>query len=553
MKKSHRTRPITVFAFLGVTLFAPLLNAKPNLVLILTDDQRWDTMWAMPIVEEKLTARGVVFEQAYVTTPLCCPDRASTLSGGFYAHNTGVLTNIYPAGGVDKFNDNDTLATQLQAAGYHTALLGKYMNGYRRRAPYIPPGWTVFAGSVREPSWFEHTVAIGSSGTEASRGRLETHSQYLTDFYRDRALAFLDEYGQEPFFMYFSTHAPHGPATPASGDEGAFLNYRYEDRAYREPDLTDKPAFIQDRAALNQELERAGALPFNHSEEFPRLQLASLQAVDRAVGAIVDKIESLGQMGNTVFVFTSDNGVLWGEHWLWTKSRPYQEAVRVPFVLVAPGVEPGKDTRLIAANLDIGATFYDLAGVDRVTDGRSLLPLLSNADDPGRREIFFEGYRKNTSFKALLTRLRRGRETWKLIQHDNGESELYELTSDAFEEHNLANDPAYEGVVGKLGPRLNPFDPVMIRSEQPPAGKTGQPYRFRLRTFGGNPPFRWRVLSKGRLPAGLSLDSDTGEISGTPSESGEIIAYIRVKDSSYAKHRRKRRYHAMKFTFEIAP
>lgn len=534
-------------------LFAPLLKAQPNLVLILTDDQRWDTMWAMPIVNEKLAARGVVFDQAYVTTPLCCPDRASTLSGGFYANNTGVLTNIYPAGGVDKFNDTDTLATQLQTAGYRTALLGKYMNGFRRRAPYIPPGWTTFAGSVRELSWFDHTVAIGSSGPEASRGRLETHTQYITDYYRDQALAFLDEYGQEPFFMYFSTHAPHGPATPAPGDEGAFLNFDYKDRAYLEPDLTDKPTFVQDRAGLNQEMAREGALPLNHSQEFPRLQLASLQAVDRAIGAIVDRIDSLGQLDNTVFVFTSDNGVLWGEHWLWTKSRPYQEAVRVPFILVVPGIEPGKDERLVAANLDIGATLYDLAGIDRATDGRSLLPLLANAKEPGRREIFFESYRKNTSFRALLTNRRQGREAWKLIQHDNGESELYELKTDAFEERNLASDPAYEEIVRKLSPRLAAFDPVMIRSKQPPAGEAGQPYSFQLRTWGGTPPYRWRVLSKGRLPAGLSLDRETGEISGTPTESGEIVAYIRVKDSSYATHRRKRRYHAMKFVFDIAP
>jgi hypothetical protein len=117
-----------------------------NFIVILTDDQRWDTLWAMPIVQEKLMARGVTFTNAFVTTPLCCPFRASFLSGGFYAHNTGVLTNALPNGGVSRFHDEETIATILQGAGYKTALMGKYMNGYLKIAPYIPPGWTKFIG-----------------------------------------------------------------------------------------------------------------------------------------------------------------------------------------------------------------------------------------------------------------------------------------------------------------------------------------------------------------------------------------------------------------------
>jgi Sulfatase/Glucodextranase, domain B/Bacterial Ig-like domain (group 2) len=117
-----------------------------NFIVILTDDQRWDTLWAMPIVQEKLMARGVTFTNAFVTTPLCCPFRTSFLSGGFYAHNTGVLTNALPNGGVSRFHDEETIATILQGAGYKTALMGKYMNGYLKIAPYIPPGWTKFIG-----------------------------------------------------------------------------------------------------------------------------------------------------------------------------------------------------------------------------------------------------------------------------------------------------------------------------------------------------------------------------------------------------------------------
>ena len=123
-------------------------NQRFNFVIFLTDDQRWDTLWAMPILQEKLAARGVTFTNAYTSNPVCCPSRASLLAGGFYSHNTGVLTNTMPNGGAYRFRDDRTLPRLLQKSGYKTMLVGKYLNDYELMAPYVPPGW-------REVSWLD--------------------------------------------------------------------------------------------------------------------------------------------------------------------------------------------------------------------------------------------------------------------------------------------------------------------------------------------------------------------------------------------------------------
>ena len=221
-----------------------------NFVLVITDDQRWDTLWAMPIVMDKLSQGGVTFTNAFVTSPICCPSRASLLSGGFYAHNTSVLDNIRPNGGAAKFNDADTLATSLQSVGYKTGHIGmKYLNEYARIAPYIPPGWTRFINFNRPAvgqEWTDYTVAKGSSTwNEPSNGELLQVSQYMTDFLKDEALKFIDDYADSPFFLYFSPMAPHYPAIPAQEDANLFSDYVYRDRAYGETDVSDKPPILQ--------------------------------------------------------------------------------------------------------------------------------------------------------------------------------------------------------------------------------------------------------------------------------------------------------------------
>ena len=144
---------------------------RPNIVLILTDDQRWDTLWAMPILKKQLASRGITFKNAFMTTPVCCPARASLLSGGFYAHHTGVLTNSSLNGSIHKFQDTETLPTLLQKAGYVTGFVGKYMHEYR--PGYVPPGWTNFVannngGMLKD--WFHLIdITVGSSRDKSTQ------------------------------------------------------------------------------------------------------------------------------------------------------------------------------------------------------------------------------------------------------------------------------------------------------------------------------------------------------------------------------------------------
>ncbi len=265
---------------------------RQNIVLMVTDDQRWDTLWAMPILQQKLVSRGVTFTNAFVTTPLCCPSRASLLSGGYYPHDVGVLTNTLPNGGAEKeWDDSETLGTMLQSAGYRTALVGKYLNRYEQIAPRVPPGWDHWAASGIVDNFYSYEVVIGSSGAESTRGSVTRQTQYVTDFQRDQAVEFIRAKADRPFFVYLSTSAPHGPATPAPGDEGLFATFTPQSGTVLEEDRSDKPQWVQ-----NQK-NSPGSL-----RTFAQEQLRSLQAVDRAIGAVIDAVEEVGQLDRTVFM-----------------------------------------------------------------------------------------------------------------------------------------------------------------------------------------------------------------------------------------------------------
>ena len=206
---------------------------QPSFIVVVTDDQRWDSLWAMPFVNEDLRARAVDFTNAFVTTPTCCPSRASFLSGGFYAHNTGVLTNKGPNGGVTKFDDTRSMPLKLQRAGYRTALIGKYLNGYNALAPYIPPGWTRFVGNTFTGDWLASRVVVGSSGRASSRGSEMTVDGHLVEFQFDEAIRFLKDNEGLPFFLLLSLAAPHKPATPATNNTTLFQNFQYRGRGLR--------------------------------------------------------------------------------------------------------------------------------------------------------------------------------------------------------------------------------------------------------------------------------------------------------------------------------
>jgi arylsulfatase A-like enzyme len=519
---------------------------EPNFVIVMTDDQRWDTLWAMPWVNQELRPLSLDFRHAYVTTPECCPVRASLLAGGYYAHNTGVLTNGGANGGAPSFDDSRTLPLKLFRAGYKTALIGKYMNGYSDIAPRIPPGWTRFVGTVRSGNWSESTVAIGSSGASARMGELVDPTGHLVQFEFDEALRFLQGVGDEPFFLLVTPEAPHEPATPQPQDARRHERYIYRERAWGEEDVSDKPIYVR-RRARRFEKNRA------KSDEFHRDQLRTLRTVDRGVQALHEHLADTGKLRSTVFVFTSDNGFMWGEHRLEGKNLPYEESIRVPMLVSLAGAATGEADQLVAMNLDLGATVADLAGLysnakalARHTDGLSLRPLLKGRnpdEDSWRGDLLIQSFARD--FAALLTReeiggvKRRARAgwTWKYVVHDKGTPvEAYRSDIDRYETDSLDADPEFLATYREpLAARLHQLMGLNMITDKLPAGRLRAPYRKTIVAVGATTPYTWKVVD-GRLPRGMRIHRRRGTLLGKPKVAGEFQFSIRVEASSPARY-----------------
>jgi arylsulfatase A-like enzyme len=534
-----RSEAVLLGAALGLAAAAAAADPSPSFVVFLTDDQRFDTLWAMPLVQQELAARGVHFEQAFVTTPQCCPFRASFLAGGYLAQRTGVRENQTPNGAFQAFSDVDTLATRLQAAGYATGLFGKYMNGYEFVAPYVSPGWTRFEASTSGTLINPFQLVVGSTTTQSGMGvYTDPITQYGTDAMRDRALAFLGAHASEPVFLYLSFDAPHAPATPAAQDAGLFADHLHRGRGYGEADVSDKPPHVQVAAALFPSIAA-------QEDEFQRNQLRSLQAADRAVQAVVERVGQLGRLDDTVFFFTSDNGYLWGEHHLVGKTEPYEESIRVPLVVVMPGVAPRVDDRLVAVDLDVPATILDLAGLSSTGDGTSLVPLLAAPQLPGRSETLIEQARSHRVWSGLRVRDASG--DWKYVEDSRGSVELYDLASDPYELENLAMRAPYQPLVSDLAARLAPQKGLAITTHGILGYVVGSPYSVQIQAWGGVPPYTWS-LAHGALPAGLSLDPLTGVVSGVPVAGSETVT-VRVEDASTQTHHGGPQRYDKLFTF----
>lgn len=527
---------------------------KPNVVLIVTDDQRWDTLFAMPRTQAALVDRGVTFEEAFASNPVCCPFRASLLAGGVYSHDTGVLTALPPNGGAYRFDDRESLGTLLQRRGYRTAIIGKYLNAYDQVAPRVPPGWDLFVAGTDPGRWTDSPFVTGGSGPDApATGEPITAEGYITDFERDEALAFLDRAAPTgPFFLYVAHHAPHRPADAPRADRRAWRDYRYRARAWGEDDLGDKPAWVRERAPgfdryVAAGEGRPGPPPPPVPADLPRRQLASLQPVDRSVARVLNRLETLGVAGETVVIFTSDNGFLWGEHRLFAKAMAYEESIRVPLVVRVPGVAPGRRSALALADLDVAATILALAGVERAGDGRSLLPLIADPAAPAREEVLLEGFGVPGQVPPWVA-LRSAR--WKYVEYGSGERELYDLDTDPFELASLHADPAHADRIAAAAGRLAPHKGLAIVSPpELPAAAAGEPYRHRLAAWGGTPPYRWRLLT-GELPPGLSLSAE-GEVAGTPERAASAHFAAELNDASAPLPSGRPRSFEQRFRIEV--
>ncbi len=399
---------------------------QPSIVLVLTDDQRFDTIEQMPTVQSKLVGHGVDFTNAFVVNPLCCPSRASILTGQ-YSHTTGVYSNQGKYGGFHVFRDASTIATTLQAAGYQTAHFGKYLNGYA--GTYVPPGWSRWAAFITTGSNLYYDFTLNEDGALVPYNGL---GNYSTDVLADKAADFIRS-ASGPLFVVFAPTAPHLPAVPARRHEGAFAGMEpWRPPNYNEEDVSDKPAFAQARPLWD---EARQALEDGLHEK----QLESLLAVDDAVGELVDALADTGRLHNTLVAFTSDNGLSWGENRWNSKYVADESSIRVPLVIRYDPLAgaPRKESRL-ALNIDLAPTFAAVAGAPFPAEGRSLEPLLGDPVDLWRNLFLVEHM---GPFAPPYCALRRP--ALKYVQYSTGEEELYNLAADPYELENLAGRPAY--------------------------------------------------------------------------------------------------------------
>ncbi len=463
---------------------------RPNIVFVLTDDLDYASIIEkMPEIGSLLVEEGLSFEEAFVSHPVCCPSRATFLTG-LYDHNHGVLSNGPPDGGFQRFvsegNEENTIAVRLQEeGGYQTAYFGKYMNGYPGEddQTHVPPGWDEWYGELEKYEPYDYQ--INENGEVVSYGS-ETED-YFTDVLSGKATDFVRRAASDPdrpFFAYVAPIAPHSPADPAERHEGAFAGEGApRPPSFDEEDVSDKPSHIGEAERISEEEA------FNIDTYYQK-RLESMLAVDEMVASLIRELEAAGELENTYIFFTSDNGWQQGEHRIRSgKNRSYEESARVPLFVRGPGVPAGSKTEKLALNTDLAPTFADLAGVSFPADGRSLEPLLFEGEEPSswRSSILLEklprekdsseeekakgkdkdrgedkakdkgktdpggvplgGPDGKLAYQAVRT------ETHKYVEYENGDIELYDLEADPYELeslHESADPSLLEDLKAKL-------------------------------------------------------------------------------------------------------
>jgi N-acetylglucosamine-6-sulfatase len=400
---------------------------RPNIVLILTDDQRYDTLHVMPEVRRLLMQRGMTLRRAIVTNPLCCPSRASILTGR-YSHTTGVYANSPPNGGWAAFqsSESDTIATALHDVGYRTALFGKYMNGYGGEAAYVPPGWDRWFAVTDAGGYYNYSIYDDARG-HLSYGSLP--GAYSTDVIRKQAVSFIRSAPEgRPLFLVVTPFAPHGPYTAAPRHDGDFASALVRiGPAVNEPNVSDKPAYIAAKQVGSSAWVRART----------RDQWETLLAVDFLVSRIVSTLAETGRGDDTLVIFTSDNGFSNREHRWGGKQVPYEESIRVPMIFRLPGQIPaGAVSGALVSNVDLAPTIADFAGASLSADGMSLRPLLTDRASSIRGSVVLEHLQMAQPVPTYCgVRI----PSFTFVHYATGEEELYDLAKDPRQLQNVAS------------------------------------------------------------------------------------------------------------------
>ena len=440
------------------------VTARPNILVLETDDQTLAEMAVLPSVRRLIGAEGVTFDNNFDSFSLCCPSRATLLTGQ-YSHNNGVRSNKEPYGGYYKLDSTNTLAVWLQDGGYYTVHLGKYLNGYGTRdKTEIPPGWSEWHGAVDPSTYRYYGYTLNEDGVLHTYCSRPEPSCYQTDLYRDKADAMIRSRaataGVQPWFMWVAFLANHSGAPHEAGDP-AHMNTpvpppRYKNvlagtplprpPGFDEADVSDKPARIRF-------LKRMTPRQIAAVQENWQQRRETLMAVDDAVASIVETLRETGQLDQTLILFTSDNGFFHGEHRVRQgKVLLYEPSIRVPLLMRWTGnktLPRGVHRKQLTMNIDYAETMLAAAGETarpgRVQDGISLLPLWRDAGKEPGRDLLVDNQPGPGHFNAIRTR------NYIYAEHANGDRELYDLTNDPLELHNLAKDPSYEQEIDGQG------------------------------------------------------------------------------------------------------
>ncbi len=493
-------------------------DGRPNILVVMTDDMAASDVALMPNVRRLLAARGTSFSDAVDSFPLCCPARATFITGQ-YAHNHGVRGNFHPYGWYGMKGRGNTLPAWLQRSGYTTALIGKWLNGYGALDAHgeVPKGFDIWRGLLDVSAYDYYNYVMNVDGRLRTRGdadfarklvefanievterqnpgladvlnqlirvmgpppysywgaqRPQDYSPDVTGEITDRLVA-RQRRSKKPFFIWWAPIAPHredvastlmrrpGP-DPRPAPRYTAKSKRYKlprPPSFNEADISDKPTNV-----------RTGTRALSE-EQIAQLQLdyegraGSLLAVDDHVKRLVGTLRKTNQLKNTLIVFMSDNGWLQGEHRVpGDKFLPYDESLRIPFIVRGPGVPAGKRIKGQVANIDFAPTLLDFARAraGRRIDGTSLKPSLRNPKRRPRRALaiealapLFEGpFPGVNEWDRPYRGVRTDRYTY-VVYTETRDEELYDRRRDPDELRNVAGDPSYARIKSRLAAKL---------------------------------------------------------------------------------------------------
>lgn len=433
------SRYVKVFVVLGFVLCMPILFAgetmeaqrepklggeRPNIVFILSDDMREDEMMRVSRLAS-LARSGTTFENSFVTNSLCCPSRATALRGQ-YSHNHKVFTNHPPLGSWTKFQaegyERSTLPKWLRSSGYKTGFFGRYLNKYNRKEP--PPGW----------DYWVQTRALTPAANVNGDLKKYPKNTYGDDIAGREAAKFVGiNDSKKPIFVALWFRSPHPPYKSPRRYAHRHNNVSFDKSpSFNETDVSDKPEWVRNLTSSDKD-------SWEKIKNDKRTRLEMLEAVANNINRVRGTLKKKGELDNTYFIFTSDNGYLLGEHRDNGKKSAYEESIRVPLSISGPNVPRGVIQDELVTNNDLAPTILDLAGVRqrKFFDGRSLVPLLRAGDDPEWRKSFLIEHWKDFStsiptYKAVRT------EDAMYVEYKTGEKELYDLETDSYQLDNLA-------------------------------------------------------------------------------------------------------------------